>query len=66
MLRIYAEQAEQGRREKISVFRNTGETVGILPPSKTRDRVAKAIDVLSCTHFSYNIDTTVVSKIAII
>ena len=40
---IEKQRAEAQRIEKISHFRKTGETVAIWPPSKTRDKVAKAI-----------------------
>jgi hypothetical protein len=40
---IEKERQEQERREKISHYRQTGETMATLPPSKTRDKVAKQV-----------------------
>lgn len=45
---IERERAESLRREKISHYRQTGETVEIIPPSqsgKTRDKVAEAVGI---------------------
>ena len=65
MLRIYAEQAR--RRQATSTGGSEPQLVDDLPQAepRTRDRVAEAIDVLSCTQTSYNVSTIVVLKLAI-
>ena len=43
--RIEVEIRERERREKISRYRQTGETVDARPPSKSRDAVAEAVGI---------------------
>lgn len=44
---VESERAEQERRQKISHYRTTGETVEMLPQSKTRDHVAEKVRLSS-------------------
>jgi N6-adenosine-specific RNA methylase IME4/ParB-like chromosome segregation protein Spo0J len=50
--RIERETRELERREKISQYRQTGETVDDGPPSKSRDKVAEAVGIGSGRQYS--------------
>jgi len=42
---LLAEENERIRRDKISQYRTTGETVELVPPSKSRDEAGKLFNV---------------------